>query len=46
MSDLTAFERRKLEKLLGMGGRYVLGFPDRTYAELFVDYRVKIDAAR
>ena len=24
MADLTAFERRKLEKLFGMGGGYVL----------------------
>jgi len=46
MSDLTAFERRMLEKLLGMGGGYVLNFSDRTYAEFFVDYRVEIDAAQ
>ncbi|NKF94869.1 hypothetical protein GO290_01946 [Ralstonia solanacearum] len=46
MSDLTAFERRKLEKLLGMGSGYVLNFSDRTYAEFFVDYRVEIDAAQ
>lgn len=46
MSDLTAFERRKLEKLLGMESGYVLNFSDRTYAEFFIDYRVEIDAAQ
>lgn len=44
MSDLTAFERRKLEKLLGMESGYVLNFSDRTYAEFFIDYRIEIDA--
>jgi len=33
MTDLTAFERRKLEKLFGMGGGYVLNFSDRTLAD-------------
>ncbi|EIY1672860.1 abortive infection family protein [Salmonella enterica] len=46
MADLTAFERRKLEKLFGMGGGYVLNFSDRTYSEFFIDYRVEIDAAQ
>ena len=46
MSDLTAFEGRKLEKLLGMGSGYVLNFTDRTYSEFFIDYRVDIDAAQ
>lgn len=40
MSDLTAFEGRKLEKLLGMGSGYVLNFSDRTYSEFFIDYRI------
>ena len=44
MSDLTAFEGRKLEKILGMGSGYVLNFSDRTYSEFFIDYRVEIDA--
>ncbi|CAK7192113.1 hypothetical protein COMNV_00298 [Commensalibacter sp. Nvir] len=44
MSNLTSFERRTLEKLLGMRGGYVLNFTDRTYAEFFNDYHVKIDA--
>lgn len=46
MSDLTGSERRKLEKLLGMGGGYVLNFSDRTYGEFFDEYRVEIDAER
>lgn len=44
MSDLTAFEGRKLEKILGMGSGYVLNFSDRTYSDFFIDYRVEIDA--
>lgn len=44
MSDLTPFEARKLEKLLGMGGGYVLNFSDRTYSEFFIDFRIDIDA--
>jgi hypothetical protein len=46
MAEIGAFERRKLEKLLGMGGGYVLDFSDRTYAEFFLDFRVDIDAAQ
>lgn len=46
MSDLTAFEGRKLEKLLGMGSGYVLNFSDRTYADFFIDFRVEIDAVQ
>lgn len=44
MAEITAFERRKLEKVLGMGNGYVLDFSDRTYAEFFLDFRVDIDA--
>lgn len=44
MAEIGAFERRKLEKLLGMGSSYVLDFSDRTYAEFFIDFRVDIDA--
>jgi hypothetical protein len=44
MSDLSASERRKLEKLLGMSGGYVLDFSDRTFAQFFDDFRVAIDA--
>ena len=37
MSDLTASEKRKLERLFGMGGRYVLDFSNRTFAEFVED---------
>jgi len=40
MSDLLASEKRKLEKLLQMGGGYVLDFNNRTFAE-FVDEKVR-----
>jgi hypothetical protein len=33
MSDLTALEKRKLEKLLGMDSGYVLNFSNKTFAE-------------
>lgn len=37
MSDLTAIEKRKLERALGMSGGYVLNFSNRTFAEFFLD---------
>jgi hypothetical protein len=37
MSDLTNTEKRKLEKLLDMGGGYVLTFSNRTLDEFVVD---------
>lgn len=46
MSDLTAIEGRRLEKLLGMEGGYVLDFSDRTFSGFFIDYRIEIDAAQ
>lgn len=46
MAEISAFERRKLERLLGMAGGYVLDFSDRTYAEFFIDYRIDIDASQ
>ena len=46
MSDLSGSERRKLEKLLGMGSGYVLNFSDRTFGEFFDEFRVEIDAER
>lgn len=46
MSDLTGSERRKLEKLLGMGSGYVLNFSDRTFGVFFDEYRVEIDDER
>lgn len=46
MSDLSGSERRKLEKLLGMGSGYVLNFSDRTFSDFFDEFRVEIDAER
>ena len=37
MSDLTAIEKRKIERALGMGSGYVLNFSNRTFAEFFID---------
>jgi len=42
MSDLTSSEKRKLERLFGMGGGYVLEFSNRTFAE-FVEESVRRD---
>ncbi len=36
MSSLTQIERRKLERLLGMGGGYVLDFSNRTFDEFVI----------
>ena len=37
MSDLTAIEKRKIERALAMGSGYVLNFSNRTFAEFFLD---------
>jgi len=37
MSDLTNLEKRKLEKLLGMGDGYVLNFSNKTFTEFVMD---------
>ena len=37
MSDLTNMEKRKLERLLGMGSGYVLNFVNRTLDEFTLD---------
>jgi hypothetical protein len=37
MSDLTAVEKRKLEKFLGMSSGWVLDFSDRSFAEFVQD---------
>ena len=44
MSSLTTVEKLYLEKILNMGGGYVLDFTDATFAELFKRYRVNIHA--
>ena len=46
MDDLSSIERRKLERLLRMGGGYVLDFTDHTFSEFFEEHtRRDIDAA-
>jgi hypothetical protein len=37
MSDLTALEKRKFERLLDMGSGYVLGFSNRTFEDFILD---------
>lgn len=37
MANLTNTEKRKLERILEMGGGYVLDFSNRTFAEFVVD---------
>lgn len=37
MSDLTNLEKRKFERLLGMGSGYVLDFSNRTFDEFVTD---------
>jgi hypothetical protein len=37
MADLTNTEKRQFERLLGMGGGYVLDFSNRTFAEFVID---------
>lgn len=37
MADLTNFERRQFEKLLGMSSGYVLDFSNRTFSEFVMD---------
>ena len=42
MSSLTDIEKRYLERLLGMGGGYVLDFSDNTYGEFFGRHKINI----
>jgi hypothetical protein len=37
MANLTIIEKRKLERLFGMGSGYVMSFSDRTFQEFFAD---------
>lgn len=37
MSDLNAIEKRRLEKLFGMGSGYLLNFSNQTFADYFSD---------
>jgi hypothetical protein len=38
MATLSSIEKRKLERLLGMGGGYVLNFSDRTFSMFFEEH--------
>ncbi len=42
MSSLTDIERRYLERVLGMGGGYVLDYSDLTYGAFFKKYGIDI----
>jgi hypothetical protein len=44
VSTLTDIEKRYLEKILGMGGGYVLDYTDATFDEFFRRYRLNIHA--
>src|SRR5688500_15665286 len=37
MSSLNSLDKRKIEKLFGMGSGYVLDFSDRTFHEFVLD---------
>lgn len=44
MSKLKTIDKMKLEQLFNMGGGYVLGFSDRTFADFFLnDFGIEID---
>ena len=46
MSSLTDLEKRYLEKVLNMGGGYVLDYSDATFEEFFDRYKVNIHSDR
>ncbi|MEO5331707.1 MAG: hypothetical protein H7839_06755 [Magnetococcus sp. YQC-5] len=46
MSNLTDTEKRYLEKILGMGGGYVLDYSDATYGEFFGRHNIDIHNPR
>lgn len=46
MSSLTDIDKRYLEKLLEMGGGFVLDFSDATYGEFFKRHRINIHGPR
>ena len=46
MSSLTDVEKRYLEKILNMGGGYVLDYSDATFEEFFYRYKVSIHSDR
>ena len=46
MSSLSDIDKRYLERLLGMGGGYVLDYSDATFGEFFRRHAVDIHGAR
>ncbi len=46
MSTLTEVDKRYLERILGMGGGYLLDYNDRTFDEFFNRHRVDIHGAK
>ena len=46
MSSLKDIEKRYLEKILGMGGGYVLDYSDATFGEFFRQHDVNIHGQR
>lgn len=46
MSSLTDIEKRYLEKLLDMGGGYVMDFTDATYEEFFKRHQIDIHGTK
>ena len=46
MSSLTDIEKRYLEKILNMGGGYVLDYSDATYGEFFGRHKIDIHGAK
>ena len=46
MSSLTAAEKQYLERVLGMGGGYVLEFNDATFGQLFSSHNVNIHSSK
>ena len=46
MSSLTAIEKPYLERILDMGGGYVLDYSDATYGEFFRRYQIDIHGTK
>ena len=46
MSSLSDNDKRYLERVLGMGGGYVLDYTDATFDEFFKRHRVNIHGAK
>jgi len=46
MSSLTDIEKRYLERILNMGGGYVLDYSDATYGEFFGRHKIDIHGGK